>query len=106
MHNKVKRSVSFESSEIEKQQIQQELVEYRDLLVAANNQITELDTRLLSERKINEEKSALFNQARDQLKQDFAHLANQIFEDKTTRFTKDSRESIGNILNPLRETAW
>jgi len=93
----------FENSEIEKQQIQQELLEYRDLLVAANNQITELDTRLLSERKINEEKSSLFNQARDQLKQDFAHLANQIFEDKTTRFSKDSRESIGNILNPLRE---
>jgi len=93
----------FENSEIEKQHIQQELAQHRDLLAAANNQITQLDTRLVSERKINEEKSALFNQARDQLKQDFAHLANQIFEDKTTRFSKDSRESIGNILNPLRE---
>ena len=93
----------FENSEIEKQQIQQELVEYRNLLITANNQITQLDTRLLSERKINEEKSALFKQAREQLKQDFSHLANQIFEDKTARFSKDSRESIGNILNPLRE---
>jgi len=93
----------FELSEVEKQQIQQELIEYRDLLVSANNQITQLETQLVSEHKINEEKSQLFNQARDQLKQDFAHLANQIFEDKTQRFSKDSRESIGNILSPLRE---
>ena len=93
----------FELSEQEKLKIQAELIEYRDLLVAANNQITQLEVRLLSERKINEEKSQIFNQARDQLKQDFSLLANQIFEDKTSRFKQDSQESISQILNPLRE---
>ncbi|NQZ32906.1 MAG: DNA recombination protein RmuC [Oceanospirillaceae bacterium] len=93
----------FELSELEKQKIQTQLEEYKDLLVSANNQITQLETRLISEQKMNEEKSKLFSQARDQLKQDFAHLANQIFEDKTASFSKSSRESIGQILNPLRE---
>ncbi|MEH6444563.1 MAG: DNA recombination protein RmuC [Oceanospirillaceae bacterium] len=93
----------FEASEVEKQKIKQELVEFQQRLAGANNQITELQVRLSSERKVSEEKSQLFNQARDQLKQDFQHLANQIFEDKTANFSKDSRESIADILNPLRE---
>ncbi|MCJ8299271.1 MAG: DNA recombination protein RmuC, partial [Pseudomonadales bacterium] len=94
---------AFELSELEKQKIQSELEEYRKLLVRANSQITELQVRLSSERKMSEEKSQLFNQARDQLKQDFQHLANQIFEDKTAKFNISSKESIGQILNPLRE---
>jgi len=93
----------FELSELEKKKIQAELEEYRQLLVRANSQITELQVRLSSERKVSEEKSQLFNQARDQLKQDFQHLANQIFEDKSSKFSINSKESIGQILNPLRE---
>jgi DNA recombination protein RmuC len=95
--------VAFENSEIHKREIQQSLVDCKELLEAAKRHITELEVRLSSERQISEEKSQLFNQARDQLKQDFQHLANQIFEDKTSNFSKDSRESIAHILNPLRE---
>ncbi len=33
----------------------------------------------------------------------FENLANRIFEEKTDRFKKESREDLGNLLNPLRE---
>jgi DNA recombination protein RmuC len=94
---------ALQLSEQEKHQIKLDVEEYRGLLVKANSQITELQVRLSSERKVSEEKSQLFNQARDQLKKDFQQLADQIFEDKTSRFSKSSKESISNILNPLRE---
>jgi DNA recombination protein RmuC len=93
----------FELSEQEKEGIQQQLVQHRELLNQANSQITELEVRLSSEREMSEQKSQLFNQAREQLKQDFQHLANQIFEDKSANFKRDSRESMASILNPLRE---
>lgn len=93
----------YEVSEQEKRQILTLLESEREALAVANNQITELEVRLSSERKMSEEKSQLFNQARDQLKQDFQHLANQIFEDKTNNFATNSKESISQILNPLRE---
>ncbi|MBU6474850.1 MAG: DNA recombination protein RmuC [Alphaproteobacteria bacterium] len=33
----------------------------------------------------------------------FENLANRIFDEKTDRFKKESREDLGNLLNPLRE---
>ena len=93
----------YEISEQEKHDITQQLIQHRNLLNQANTQITELEVRLSSEREMSEQKSQLFSQAREQLKQDFHHLANQIFEDKSANFKRDSRESMASILNPLRE---
>ena len=95
--------IAFEVSQQHKRQIQSALSQCQDLLAAANRQGAGLEMRLSSERKISEEKSHLFHQAREQLKQDFEHLANKIFEDKTANFSRGSRESIAHILNPLRK---
>jgi len=89
--------------EHDKLALQRESDEYQELLVNANQHITELEVRFSSERKMSEEKSLLFSQARDQLKQDFQYLANKIFEDKANSFDKDSRTSLNHMLVPLRE---
>ncbi|MEM5529612.1 DNA recombination protein RmuC [Gammaproteobacteria bacterium AS21] len=89
--------------EHDKLALQRESDEYQELLVNANQHITELEVRFSSERKMSEEKSLLFSQARDQLKQDFQYLANKIFEDRAQSFDKDSRASLNHLLVPLRE---
>lgn len=69
----------------------------------------ELDVKLatMEETRANmlsfhEEKILLLEKNREQLKLEFEHLANQIFEDKRRKFSLDSQESLGNILNPLK----
>ncbi len=94
---------NLEFADKDKEKAQQESDNFRNLLVKANQQVAELEIRISSERKMSTEKSQLFNQARDQLKQDFENLANKIFTDKTAIFNRDSRESLGHILNPLKE---
>ncbi|MGB1237967.1 MAG: DNA recombination protein RmuC [Pseudomonadales bacterium] len=97
------RIAAFEVSELEKQRLQQSYIDLNDKLAKAQSQIAQLEVRLTSERAMSEEKAQLFNQARDQLKQDFQHLASQIFEDKSAQFSASSKESMSQILNPLRE---
>jgi len=69
----------------------------------------ELDVKLatMEETRANmlsfhEEKILLLEKNKEQLKFEFEHLANQIFEDKRRKFSLDSQESLGNILNPLK----
>lgn len=69
----------------------------------------ELDVKLatMEETRANmlsfhEEKILLLEKNKEQLKLEFEHLANQIFEDKRRKFSLDSQESLGNILNPLK----
>ena len=54
------------------------------------------------ERAWNEAQKQVAEQ-RVQLRRDFENLANRIFDDKSDRFKKQSREEIEQILNPLRE---
>jgi len=65
--------------------------------------LAELKTRLDAERRAHVEKMQALNEARVQLKTEFEHLAQQIFEEKSARFQKASQEGLGHLLNPLRE---
>lgn len=49
------------------------------------------------------EKLALLAQAREQLGLEFGALANRIFQEKTDRFTQESKVSLDLTLKPLRE---
>jgi len=50
-----------------------------------------------------EEKLRLLNEAREQLGTEFSNLANRIFQEKTDRFARESSETLGLTLGPLRE---
>ena len=55
------------------------------------------------ERKQFEEKLSLVNESREQLVITFKNLANEIFDDKSKKFTATNKESLNAVLNPLQE---
>lgn len=71
-------------------------------LQTLNNQFTEISTTLDAERRQNDEKLALLNDAREQLSNQFKALANEILEEKAKRFTEQNQTNIGQLLEPLK----
>lgn len=86
---------------------QAELTSKRDQLLSEQQQLktqlVELGAMLDAERKQAAEKLALLNEAREQLTNEFKSLANDILEDKATRFTEQNKANIGQILEPLKD---
>lgn len=81
-----------------------------DQIEALNHQVAqfrvdlaELKTVIDKERKQADEKIALLNDARDQLKNEFQNLAQKIFEEKSLKFTDQNRVNMDQIIGPLRE---
>lgn len=75
-----------------------------------NSQITEkesllsrLNTTVEQERKGFEEKSAILEDAKKRLGDEFENLGNKIFEDTTKKFTDKNKTDMETLLNPLRE---
>ena len=66
-------------------------------------QLATIRTSLDLERKQFEDKLALLNDSREQLSSAFKNIANEIFEDKTRKFTANSKETLATVLNPLQE---
>jgi len=61
--------------------------------------VSELETKL----EAGDEKLAMLQEARDQLKIEFQNVANKIFEDKSLKFTEQNRENMETVLKPMRE---
>ncbi len=80
----------------EKDRLYQELLSRREELAT-------LRTSLEMERKQFDEKIALLNDSKEQLTQSFKNIANEIFEEKSQKFTSTSKESLNNVLAPLQE---
>ena len=62
-----------------------------------------LNTLLEQERQAQEEKLALLDNARDLMSGQFRHLADEILEEKSRRFTEQNRDQLNQILTPLNE---
>lgn len=65
--------------------------------------IAGLKLQLQHEKKQAEEKIALLNEAKEQLKFEFQNLANQIFEAKGKKFTDQNQTNLNTLLSPLKE---
>lgn len=78
-----------------------------DALVAelgdARMALREHEVTLASERRATSEKVALLERNRDALKQEFENLANRIFDQKSERFSQQTRTSLDSLLNPFRD---
>lgn len=61
----------------------------------------EADNRALAEKSEQHTKDVTALEQRFALQ--FENLANRIFDEKTTKFKKDSQEGLGQLLNPLKE---
>lgn len=63
----------------------------------------ELLAVLSKEQEVAQEKMALLIEARDVLSNQFKNLANEIFEEKSQRFTEQNKQNLDTLLNPLHE---
>jgi len=77
-----------------KRELDQELGNQRE-------QNAQLAANLASERKQAEEKLAILSEAKERLTIEFKNLANEIFEEKSTRFTEQNRVNLETVLKPL-----
>jgi len=68
-----------------------------------SNQLTKLQTEYETAQESNHEKLALLEDAKTKLSQEFKLLANQIFEEKHTKMTMLSKESLDNIVKPMQK---
>jgi DNA recombination protein RmuC len=73
--------------------------ELSDARIALREQEVTLD----KERRATTEKLELLERNRDALKQEFENLANKIFEQKSERFSQQTRTSLDTLLNPFRD---
>lgn len=72
-------------------------------LQEARMTLREQEVTLEEERRATREKLDLLERNRDALKQEFENLANKIFEQKSERFSQQTRTSLDTLLNPFRE---
>jgi DNA recombination protein RmuC len=69
----------------------------------AEQQATALGTRLQEQTQGAQEKLALLERVREDFKDKFASLANEMLEEKSRKFTEQNQTNLGTLLNPLRE---
>ncbi|MCC2525211.1 DNA recombination protein RmuC [Vibrio coralliilyticus] len=93
----------FESVKQERQQYAEELTQSRDQKAQLEAQLREQEARHQEENKANHDKLQLLEQAESRLKQQFEHLANQLFEAKTAKVDQQNRQSLEGLLSPLKE---
>ena len=67
-----------------------------------NGELTEMRTRLESERDGAAEKLVLLLQAKEALTDQFKSLANDILEEKSKRFAEQNQVTLGQLLDPLK----
>ncbi len=65
--------------------------------------LREQEVTLDKERRAANEKLELLERNRDALKQEFENLANKIFEQKSERFSQQTRTSLDTLLNPFHD---
>ncbi|MDX8380645.1 MAG: DNA recombination protein RmuC [Ghiorsea sp.] len=94
--NLVKSDSSIEKSHV----INQDLQQKNNVL---NNQHIKLKTEFEQAQENNLEKLALLEDAKTKLSQEFKLLANQIFEEKQSKMTRLSKESLDNIVKPMQK---
>ncbi|MCY4355906.1 MAG: DNA recombination protein RmuC [Gammaproteobacteria bacterium] len=82
---------------------EQECEKMRQQIQQLREDQVEIKTALELERKQFEEKLELLNESKEQLGVMFRNIANEIFEDKTKKFTDTSKQSLASVLGPLQE---
>ncbi|EIV8643980.1 DNA recombination protein RmuC [Vibrio parahaemolyticus] len=93
----------FEAVKQERQQYFDELGQMREQKSRLETQLREQQARHEQINQANAEKLQILEQAEVRLKQQFEHLANQLFEEKTAKVDLQNRQSLEGLLSPLKE---
>jgi len=89
--------------ESERQTLRAKAEELSEALGEARMSLREQEVTIDKERRSASEKLELLERNRDALKQEFENLANKIFEQKSERFSQQTRTSLDTLLNPFRD---
>ena len=65
--------------------------------------LTKQEAELSHLRRMNEEQRQDVEKLQEKFSNEFENLANKILDEKSSKFTKQNKESLENILNPLKE---
>ncbi|MCG6507553.1 DNA recombination protein RmuC, partial [Vibrio parahaemolyticus] len=87
----------------ERQQYADELNRMREQKTQLEVQLREQEARHQQQLEASQDKLQLLERAEERLKQQFEHLANQVFEAKTAKVDQQNRQSLDGLLSPLRE---
>ncbi|HDM8144198.1 TPA: DNA recombination protein RmuC [Vibrio harveyi] len=93
----------FEAVKQERQQYFDELGLMREHKSRLETQLGEQQARHEQINQANAEKLQILEQAEVRLKQQFEHLANQLFEEKTAKVDMQNRQSLEGLLSPLKD---
>ncbi|MCG6449375.1 DNA recombination protein RmuC [Vibrio parahaemolyticus] len=93
----------FEAVKQERQQYFDELGQMREQKSRLETQLREQQARHEQMNQANADKLQILEQAEVRLKQQFEHLANQLFEEKTAKVDLQNRQSLEGLLSPLKE---
>ena len=93
----------FETVKQERQQYANEVTQVREAKSQLEAQLREQEARHEQQSIASQEKLQLLEQAEERLKQQFEHLANQLFEAKTAKVDEQNKQSLQGLLSPLKE---
>ncbi|MBL4297336.1 DNA recombination protein RmuC [Vibrio fluvialis] len=93
----------FEAIKQERQQYADEFNRMREQKAQLEVQLREQEARHQQQLEASQDKLQLLERAEERLKQQFEHLANQVFEAKTAKVDQQNRQSLDGLLSPLRE---
>jgi DNA recombination protein RmuC len=102
-------SAAFDGQREQMVSLEEQLLKLQDKCEKLQSDQEQLKTSLAesvvtleNERRQSIEKLALINDAKEQLADRFKAVANDILEEKATRFTEQNQHNIGQILEPLK----
>ncbi|MBA5764062.1 DNA recombination protein RmuC [Vibrio sp. 404] len=93
----------FDVVKQERQQYADDLTHVREQKSQLEAQLREQEARHQQAQIASQEKLQLLEKAEERLKQQFEHLANQLFETKTAKVDQQNRQSLEGLLSPLKE---
>ena len=93
----------LEAMKQEKAKLSQDLERTRNQKVQLEVQYREQQARYEQQNQSSQEKLQLLESAETRLKQQFEHLANQVFEDKSAKVDQQNKQSLESLLSPLKQ---
>lgn len=82
---------------------EQKIAHYQLESLALSNEIAQTRAELAAEKRMTEEKITQFNDSKKLLTDQFKTLAQEIFEEKSTRFATQNQQNLDLILKPLQD---
>ncbi len=95
------KRISELKDELEQQKVQ--ISNYNDEIKKDKATVSQLQTQLEEQNKAMQEKVKYLQDSEIKLKTEFENLANKIFDSNSKKFKEQSQESLGLILNPMKQ---